>query len=151
MSHHMCSTGLMRRLHLSGVDVVALFAGDGAKTMFAMAVDALIGTTVMEAVMRVDGNLLADFRSVTRILEIRLKVEALSRFGDGLFAVPSETVPSETSLGVGRRKLAVDVAEATELGPVKTSDPKGPYWRKKPTQVITFFQFPAEIRTLPGS
>ena len=151
MSHHMCSTGLTRRLHLSGVDVVALFAGDGAKTMFAMAVDALIGTTVMEAVMRVDGNLLADFRSVTRILEIRLKVEALSRFGDGLFAVPSETVPSETSLGVGRRKLAVDVAEATELGPVKTSDPKGPYWRKKPTQVITFFQFPAEIRTLPGS
>jgi len=147
----MCSTGLTRRLHLSGVDVVALFAGDGAKTMFAMAVDALIGTTVMEAVMRVDGNLLADFRSVTRILEIRLKVEALSRFGDGLFAVPSETVPSETSLGVGRRKLAVDVAEATELGPVKTSDPKGPYWRKKPTQVITFFQFPAEIRTLPGS
>ena len=130
---------------------MALFAGDGAKTMFAMAVDALIGTTVMEAVMRVDGNLLADFRSVTRILEIRLKVEALSRFGDGLFAVPSETVPSETSLGVGRRKLAVDVAEATELGPVKTSDPKGPYWRKKPTQVITFFQFPAEIRTLPGS
>ena len=124
MSHHMCSTGLTRRLHLSGVDVVALFAGDGAKTMFAMAVDALIGTTVMEAVMRVDGNLLADFRSVTRILEIRLKVEALSRFGDGLFAVPSET-----SLGVGRRKLAVDVAEATELGPVKTSDPKGPYWR----------------------
>lgn len=121
MSHHMCSTGLTRRLHLSGVDVVALFAGDGAKTMFAMAVDALIGTTVMEAVMRVDGNLLADFRSVTRILEIRLKVEALSRFGDGLFAVPSET-----SLGVGRRKLAVDVAEATELGPVKTSDPKGP-------------------------
>ena len=114
--------------------------------MFAMAVDALIGTTVMEAVMRVDGNLLADFRSVTRILEIRLKVEALSRFGDGLFAVPSET-----SLGVGRRKLAVDVAEATELGPVKTSDPKGPYWRKKPTQVIMFFQFPAEIRTLPGS
>lgn len=70
----------------------------------------------------------------------------LSRFGDGLFAVPSET-----SLGVGRRKLAVDVAEATELGPVKTSDPKGPYWRKKPTQVITFFQFQAEIRTLPGS
>ena len=60
-------------------------------------------------------------------------------------------MPSETSLGVGRRKLAVDVAEATELGPVKTSDPKGPYWRKKPTQVITFFQFPAEIRTLPGS
>ncbi len=146
MSHHMCSTGLTRRLHLPGVDVVALFAGDGAKTMFAMAVDALIGTTVMEAVMRVDGNLLADFRSVTRILEIRLKVEALSRFGDGLFAVPSET-----SLDVGRRKLAVDVAEATELGPVKTSDPKGPYWRKKPTQVITFFQFPAEIRTLPGS
>ena len=77
MSHHMCSTGLTRRLHLSGVDVVALFAGDGAKTMFAMAVDALIGTTVMEAVMRVDGNLLADFRSVTRILEIRLKVDAL--------------------------------------------------------------------------
>ena len=52
MSHHMCSTGLTRRLHLSGVDVVTLFAGDGAKTMFAMAVDALIGTTVMEAVMR---------------------------------------------------------------------------------------------------
>ncbi len=77
MSHHMCSTGLTRRLHLSGVDVVALFAGDGAKTMFAMAVDALIGTTIMEAVMRVDGNLLADFRSVTRILEIRLKVDAL--------------------------------------------------------------------------
>ena len=146
MSHHMCSTGLTRRLHLSGVDVVALFAGDGAKTMFAMAVDALIGTTVMEAVMRVDGNLLADFRSVARVLEIGLEVVALASLDDGLFAVARKA-----SLGVGRRKLAVDVAEATELGPVKTSDPKGPYWRKKPTQVITFFQFQAEIRTLPGS
>lgn len=146
MSHYRCSTRLTRRLHLPRFDVVALFAGDGARTMFAMAVDALIGTAVVEVVMRVDGDFLADFRSVARVLEIGLEVEALASLDDGLFAVARKA-----SLGVGRRKLAVDVAEATELGPVKTSDPKGPYWRKKPTQVIMFFQFPAEIRTLPGS
>lgn len=105
MSHYRCSTRLTRRLHLPRFDVVALFAGDGARTMFVMTVDALIGTAVVEVVMRVDGNFLADFRSVARVLEIGLEVEALASLDDGLFAVAREA-----SLGVGRRKLAVDMA-----------------------------------------
>ena len=105
MSHYRCSTRLTRRLHLPRFDVVALFAGDGARTMFAMAVDALIGTAVVEVVMRVDGDFLADFRSVARVLEIGLEVVALASLDDGLFAVARKA-----SLGVGRRKLAVDMA-----------------------------------------
>ena len=90
---------------------MALFAGDGARTMFAMAVDALIGTAVVEVVMRVDGDFLANFGSVTRVLEIGLEVEALAGLDDGLFAVAREA-----NLGVGRRKLAVDVAGRALVG-----------------------------------